>query len=36
VLVARCEAKDAAGLARLKARLVGELSKSGIAAPDGL
>jgi phosphomannomutase len=36
VLVARCEAKDAAGLDRLKATLVGELKKSGIEAPAGL
>ena len=33
VLVARCEAKDAAGLDRLKRRLVSELEKSGIQAP---
>jgi phosphomannomutase len=36
VLVARCEAKDAAGLGRLKAALVAELAKSGIKAPAGL
>ena len=33
VLVARCEAKDAAGLARLQAALVAELAASGIAMP---
>jgi len=36
VLVARCEAKDDAGLGRLKRTLVGELAASGITAPDGL
>jgi phosphomannomutase len=34
VLVARCEAKDAAGLERLKQALVAQLGKSGIAPPD--
>ena len=34
VLVARCEAKDAAGLDRLKAQLVRQLTASGLAAPD--
>ncbi len=34
VLVARCEAKDKAGLARLKKTLVGQLSQSGIQPPD--
>jgi phosphomannomutase len=34
VLVARAEAKDDAGLARLKALLVGELRASGIAPPE--
>jgi phosphomannomutase len=33
VLVARCEAKDAAGLARLKEALARELDQSGVAAP---
>jgi phosphomannomutase len=33
VLVARCEAKDEAGLERLKATLIGELGKSGIQPP---
>jgi phosphomannomutase len=33
VLVARCEAADAAGLKRLKQALANELEKSGIAAP---
>ena len=33
VLVARCEAKDEAGLARLKAALSEELRKSGIEPP---
>jgi phosphomannomutase len=33
VLVARCEARDAAGLARLKDALAGHLEKSGISAP---
>ena len=33
VLVARCEAADAAGLARLKQALAKELQKSGVAAP---
>jgi phosphomannomutase len=36
VLVARCEAKDEAGLARLKALLVGQVQASGIAPPPGL
>jgi phosphomannomutase len=34
VLVARCEAKDDAGLDRLKAALAGQLEASGLAAPD--
>ncbi|MDA0229589.1 MAG: phosphomannomutase/phosphoglucomutase [Proteobacteria bacterium] len=34
VLVARCEAKDAAGLARLKNALVAQLSESGIQPPN--
>jgi len=34
VLVARAEARDAAGLERLKAALVAELAASGVAAPD--
>ena len=34
VLVARAEAKTDEGLARLKAALVGQLSASGLAAPD--
>ncbi|SCA55213.1 Phosphomannomutase [Candidatus Terasakiella magnetica] len=34
VLVARCEAKDEAGLAKLKAELVKQLETSGIDAPD--
>jgi phosphomannomutase len=33
VLVARAEARDEAGLNRLKALLVEELSRSGIAPP---
>ena len=33
VLVARCEAKDTAGLDRLKAQLVAQLEASGLAAP---
>ncbi|MBV8170262.1 MAG: phosphomannomutase/phosphoglucomutase [Alphaproteobacteria bacterium] len=33
VLVARCEAKDQAGLARLKEQLIGALTPSGIAPP---
>ncbi|MBM3554263.1 MAG: phosphomannomutase/phosphoglucomutase [Alphaproteobacteria bacterium] len=33
VLVARCEAKDQAGLDRLKAALASELAKSGVKAP---
>ena len=33
VLVVRCEARDMAGLERLKATVVGELGKSGVAAP---
>jgi phosphomannomutase len=36
VLVARCEAADAAGLARLKAALVAGLAQSGVAAPSDL
>lgn len=34
VLVARAEAKDAAGLERLKAALAAQLAASGLAAPD--
>ncbi len=34
VLVARAEARDAAGLERLKAALAGQLEQSGLAAPD--
>lgn len=34
VLVARAEARDAAGLERLKAELTAELEASGLAAPD--
>lgn len=34
VLVARCEAKGEAGLARLRADLEGQLGKSGIALPE--
>jgi phosphomannomutase len=34
VLVARCEATTAAGLVRLKAALVAQLSASGLAEPD--
>lgn len=34
VLVARCESKDAAGLARLKAALAEQLTLSGIAVPE--
>ncbi|MEE8172207.1 MAG: phosphomannomutase/phosphoglucomutase, partial [Alphaproteobacteria bacterium] len=34
VLVARCEAKDHPGLARLKQALVAQLSESGIEPPD--
>jgi phosphomannomutase len=34
VLVARCESKSKEGLERLKKTLIGQLSKSGIAAPD--
>ena len=34
VLVVRCEAKDEAGLARLKAEVAAELAKSGIAPPE--
>jgi phosphomannomutase len=34
VLVARCEARDAAGLERLKAALTSQLEQSGIAPPD--
>jgi phosphomannomutase len=33
VLVVRCEARDEAGLARLKAAVVKELEKSGVEAP---
>ncbi|MBM3558166.1 MAG: phosphomannomutase, partial [Alphaproteobacteria bacterium] len=36
VLVARCEAKDQAGLDRLKAALASELAKSGVKAPADL
>ena len=36
VLVARCEARDEAGLGRLKDALVAQLDASGIAAPDDL
>ncbi|MBO6783081.1 MAG: phosphomannomutase, partial [Alphaproteobacteria bacterium] len=36
VLVARCEARDEAGLDRLKQALVAQLDASGIAAPDEL
>jgi phosphomannomutase len=36
VLVARCESRDDAGLSRLKAALVAELSRSGIDAPGEL
>jgi phosphomannomutase len=34
VLVARCEARDEAGLERLKKQLVGALTPSGIAPPE--
>ena len=34
VLVARCEAADAAALARLKAALAGQLAQSNVAVPD--
>jgi phosphomannomutase len=34
VLVARCEARDQAGLDRLKQQLVGALTPSGIAPPE--
>ncbi len=34
VLVARAEARDAAGLARLQAALAAQLAESGLAAPD--
>ena len=34
VLVARCEAKDATGLARLKNALLAQLGESGIQPPD--
>jgi phosphomannomutase len=34
VLVARAEAKDEAGLERLKAALAAQLEASGLAAPD--
>ena len=36
VLVARCEARDAAGLARLKAALAAQLSASGVTLPAEL
>ena len=36
VLVARCEARDEAGLSRLKAELVQELSRSGVQPPADL
>ncbi len=36
VLVARCEAADEPGLARLKAEVIGQLKASGIEAPDDL
>jgi phosphomannomutase len=36
VLVARCEGKDAAALARLKAELSGHLAAAGISVPEGL
>ena len=36
VLVARCEAEDAAGLDRLKAALTAQLEASGVAPPDDL
>ena len=36
VLVARCEAGDEAGLARLKAQLAAALAESGVALPDDL
>jgi phosphomannomutase len=36
VLVARCEARDEAGLARLKKALVQQVEASGLAAPPGL
>ena len=36
VLVARCEAWDVGGLARLKEALAAQLSESGIAAPENL
>ncbi|MEM7224025.1 MAG: phosphomannomutase/phosphoglucomutase [Pseudomonadota bacterium] len=35
VLVARCEARDDAGLAALKATLASQLAASGLAPPDG-
>jgi len=34
VLVARAEARDEAGLDRLKAALAAQLAASGLAAPD--
>ena len=34
VLVARCEASDQAGLARLKAELAAQLKASGISPPE--
>lgn len=36
VLVARCEAHDESGLARLKQDLSAQLAESGVAAPEGL
>ena len=36
VLVARCEARDEAGLARLKAALASQLAASGVEPPAGL
>jgi phosphomannomutase len=36
VLVARCEARDEAGLSRLKLALVQQVEASGLAAPPGL
>jgi hypothetical protein len=36
VLVARCEARDEAGLKRLKQALVQQVEASGLAAPPGL
>jgi phosphomannomutase len=34
VLVARCEARDEAGLDRLKKALGGQLEQSGVAVPQ--